>query len=204
MTDEHEPDFVAAREFAVQTLKADIAAGRFSAQWGGALRAWEMRCWTEQVELKGEHRILAWGWDESRVRTLIDEASAGSAEAHQAVCEIIAEHIKDEISLPLFLRDFLLDILSGKRTKPERKKGWNPSDRYGRDSSICLVVARLTHEGGLNRTRDPKRTNKPSACSIVAEVLAELGVQRISERAVEEITKPSQPPRRDRLAEFML
>jgi hypothetical protein len=192
MTDD---DLKEAREFVADQFRIDIKAGRFSAHYASQLRAWEMRCWAEQFE-HDEERQDAWssGWDESRVRTLIDEASAGSAESHQAVCEIIAEHIKYETPPPSFLRDFLLDLLSGKRTKPKnRKKGWNPSDRYGRDECIWSVVRQLIQGGGLNRTRDPKRTNRPSACSIVAEVLAELGVPRISERAIEEITRS--PPR---------
>jgi hypothetical protein len=61
-----------------------------------------------------------------------------------------------------------------------------------RDFSLIFVINALVVDYGLDATRNKTRTTRPSACSIVAEALAETG-HAISEEAIEAVWS-SRPP----------
>ena len=184
-------DVEAAKEWARHSLRRDMAGGWFLPDGGHRRRVWEMTGWAEDVEVKENPNggfTLRHFWDEGKIRALIEDADKGDADAHQAVCEIIADYIKTKTPAPSILRGFMLELLSGARSKPAPTRGWDKVASYSRDACIQLVVNHLMYRGGFSRTRNPA-TDAPSACSIVADVLGELGIS-LSEKSVAKITTP--------------
>jgi hypothetical protein len=74
------------------------------------------------------------------------------------------------------------------RARPKLKPGRKPEDNFLRDCLIRMAVAALV-ELGLRPTRNREQRDRPSACSIVRDALAQAGVH-LTEAAVEKIWKP--------------
>ena len=121
---------------------------------------------------------------------IIAQAKAGDPLAIAAVEKAVAAFVAIDEPLPEPLKRFFFDsMVSG--NKPKRKPGKSPQDHHARNQWIALAV-RVAMSYGFDRTRN--RAHKyPSACSIVQETLASLGVH-MTERNVETITEdmPSQ------------
>jgi hypothetical protein len=116
--------------------------------------------------------------DKGVAKKLIEDALMGDADAHQAVCYIIVDYIDREKPLPKFLHNYLAAVLEHQTSRwpaATNGRGWDPVDRNVRDQIIRYAVGELVRVYSLGRTRNPA-TDKPSACSIVAKVLGELGV----------------------------
>jgi hypothetical protein len=90
-------------------------------------------------------------------------------------------------------RDLHTIIAGGTKTggsrQPARKRG-RPNSAVPRHMQIASAVAMLVEDAGLKPTRSHlvRRLRSPSACSIVAAALEQLGEHR-SERTVEDIWK---------------
>jgi hypothetical protein len=68
------------------------------------------------------------------------------------------------------------------------KRGPSKADRFARNAWIKLAVnAAMAY--GLDRTRNNASSNRPCACSVVKEVLDELRLGHLTERALEDISK---------------
>ena len=117
---------------------------------------------------------------------LIEAAEAGDPVAIEAVHQAIIWFVRNDEPLPEQLRAYLIELLL---LHPGRKKKrGRHHDNYLRDSLINLAV-KAAMDCGLSRTRNDA-TDGPSACSVVAEVLAENGVH-MDESNVERITRPA-------------
>jgi hypothetical protein len=180
MTDE--PNIEAATQW-TRTL-IGITQG-FSAARGHKLRALCMLTNAMARNRKPGDPIF----DEGRAKSLIKE-SARDADAYLVVCKIIRALLEKGQPLPAYLRDFLFNVLDGKKARLKPTKGWDQSANYARNFYIQLLVCELVNYFGLNRTRNPA-TDRPSACSLVAEIFSELSAP-LSEKTVAEITRDEQ------------
>jgi hypothetical protein len=116
---------------------------------------------------------------------VIKAARAGDSDARAALHDAIAWMIREKEQLPDPLRDYLLELLSVD-TGP-RKRGPQPHQHHLRDGLIAHAV-RAVMDHGYDHRRN-RATKTPSACSIVAEVLAEMGVH-MTEKNVEKVSRP--------------
>ena len=119
----------------------------------------------------------------------VEAAEAGDPLATEAVHQAIAWYVREGEPLPESLRAYLIELLLLKPPIRKQKKG-RQHDNYLRDSLIRMAVLAAVTDYGLNRTRN-ESVDEPSACSLVAEVLAENGVN-MGEANVERITRPNQ------------
>ena len=120
---------------------------------------------------------------------LIEAAEAGDPVATEAVHQAIIWFVRNDEPLTEQLREYLIELLL---LRPGRKqKRGRHHDNYLRDDRIKFAV-KAAMDCGLGHTRNDA-TDGPSACSVVAEVLAENGVH-MDESNVERITRPSRKP----------
>jgi hypothetical protein len=117
--------------------------------------------------------------------SLVESAEEGDPVAKEAVHNAIAWFVTEGECVPEILRNYLLELLLLQKSGP-KKKGRH-HDNYLRDSIIARAV-KAAMEYGIDRTRNGAG-KEASACSIVADVLAENGVNmseanvaRISDR----------------------
>ena len=127
-------------------------------------------------------------FDPTKAEPIINAAAAGDQLARKAVHTAAKWFVENGEPLPDVLRRYVVDLLLVTRGGPGRR-GRKPHQNFLRDYLIRHAV-RAVCEYGFAETRNPA-TSTPSACSIVAEVLAENGVH-MTERNVEEIVSPSQ------------
>jgi hypothetical protein len=191
------PNISAALQFAKERLKINIGAGAFGAEMGHTKRIWDLRhlaysnCFREGCDpdhlVPEDFRIVP---NEEFIEKMVGWARDGDQDSHRIVCEVLRHLIEDgEPPLPRCLREYLIEFLKAEFDAPDESgPGWDPAGRYARDHCIRLVVEELVAAHGLSRTRNPA-TAKPSACSIVSDVLGELGMS-ISEKTIAAITKP--------------
>ena len=85
------------------------------------------------------------------------------------------------------MRRYLYWLVSKKNPAPTREGG-RPTNTV-RDFMLVSMVARISQHRGIKptRQRDSRKDRPRSGCDIVAQVLGELGVINLSERAVEKI-----------------
>lgn len=121
--------------------------------------------------------------DEIGTALVIAEAKAGDGIAHEALRNV-ARHLTDSGDpLPLPLQRYLLN---SEITPPKSTTSTHPMGIIYRDDVIYRSVLAAKAEG-LPSTRNRKaKHNRPSACSLVAEVLGLYRMQ-MSEAAVESI-----------------
>jgi hypothetical protein len=105
---------------------------------------------------------------------LVEAAEDGYPIAIEAVHQAIAWFIKEGEPVPEILRNYLLELLLLQNPGRKRKRGRH-HENYLRDSLIKLAV-KAAMGYGLHPTRN-EATDAPSACSVVAEVLAENGAK---------------------------
>jgi hypothetical protein len=104
----------------------------------------------------------------------------------EAMDHAIAWYVRESEPVPEILRPYLFEVLLLHRSSRKQKRGSHHKN-YLRDDLIRLAV-KTVGGYGLDRTRNAA-TAAPSACSVVAEVLAENGVH-MGEDNVERITRP--------------
>ena len=114
---------------------------------------------------------------------VIDLAHAGWDEADLALRELIMEFTNRGEALPAFLVTYTAEVLTGRVAAWPR--GPKPTAHIIQDPAICLLVSELIERFHLKPRRTSKR--RPSACSVAAQALAEAGLHRGGEKAIEAV-----------------
>jgi hypothetical protein len=107
-------------------------------------------------------------------------------EADEALRRLAAEFLKRGETIPKALQDYIVEVLCA--PLPPSKFVTLRGGRAVRDLSIASTVETIAREFGLKPTRNRASRAHVSACSIVAEVLAELKIN-LSEDGVENAWK---------------
>ena len=107
-------------------------------------------------------------------------------EADEALRRLAAEFLKRGETMPKALQDYIVEVLCA--PLPPSKFVTLRGGRAVRDLSIASTVEAIAREFGLKPTRNRASRAHASACSIVAEVLAELKIN-LSEDGVENAWK---------------
>ena len=115
---------------------------------------------------------------------LIDFARAGWDDADTVLREVIVEYHHRGEMLPPFLATYASGIISGRVRGPDGPK---PATHFVADLVIVMIMADLIGRFSLKPTRYSRR--RPSAASITAQALAEAGLSRGSEAAIEKVWK---------------
>jgi hypothetical protein len=115
---------------------------------------------------------------------LIDFARAGWDDAHLTLTQMITEYLHRGETLPPFLATYNAEVLNRRVSGPVGPK---PATQFVADLVICMLMAELITRFGLKPTRYSKR--RPSAASITAQALAEAGLHRGAESAIEKVWK---------------
>jgi hypothetical protein len=133
---------------------------------------------------KGDHpRIGFCVW----LRDSIMFARGGKMpEADEALRRLAAEFLKRGETMPKALRDYIVEVLCA--PLPPSKFTTLRGGRASRDHSIASTVQTIAREFGLKPSRNRASRAHVSACSIVAEVLADLKIN-LSEDSVENAWK---------------
>jgi hypothetical protein len=115
---------------------------------------------------------------------LIDFADAGWDDAHLALTQMITEYLHRGEKMPPFLATYAARVLNRRAPGPVGPK---PATHFVADLVICMLMAELITRFSLKPTRYSKR--RPSAASITAQALAEAGLHRGTEAAIEKVWK---------------
>ena len=122
----------------------------------------------------------------SQMIEICNAARAGSADAEIALYELHVAFEDRGEQPPMLLRAFMIELADPKRLRPHRQKGKHKADHYFQDVIITAIIIELIAKHGLHPTRR-KLSDRPSACSVVAAALAERGIHRGGEKAIEKI-----------------
>ena len=107
-------------------------------------------------------------------------------EADEALRRLAAEFLKRGETMPKALQDYIVEVLCA--PLPPSKFVTLRGGRALRDLNIASTVEKIAQEFGLRPTRNRASHAHVSACSIVAEVLADLKIN-LSEDGVEHAWK---------------
>jgi hypothetical protein len=107
-------------------------------------------------------------------------------EADEALRRLAAEFLKRGETMPKALQDYIVEVLCA--PLPSSKFTTLRRGRTSRDLSIATTVKEIAREFGVKPTRNRASRAHVSACSIVAEVLADLKIN-LSEAGVEHAWK---------------
>jgi hypothetical protein len=118
--------------------------------------------------------------------TIIDCARAGWDDADLVLRDLILEYTNRGEPLPAFLATYNAEIVTG-RIIP-RPRGRKRAANLLQDISIVTLVLELIERFGLKPTRyQAGSKRRPSACSVAAGAMAESGLHRGDERAIQQI-----------------
>jgi hypothetical protein len=174
-----------ARYLARQRLEAEPLTLSASIKVDRADRESLTKNYYEWAHRKDDHpRFSMW------LRDAITFARGGKMpEADEALRRLAAEFLKRGETMPKALQDYIVEVLCA--SLPPSKFVTMRGGRAARDLSIASTVETIAREFGLKPTRNrASRASRAhaSACSIVAEVLAELKIN-LSEDGVENAWK---------------
>jgi hypothetical protein len=118
-------------------------------------------------------------------------ARAGWDDADRAMREMIAEFAERQEQMPVALRAYSIELILPNRPMPATPRGRKKASQVLQDIAIVWMIIELVEQFGLKPTR--RQTRQPSACAVVAEALAEAGIHRGGERAVEKVWQRNSP-----------
>lgn len=128
-------------------------------------------------------------YDDDKGERLIAKAVSGDQVAHNVLGRIAARFIESGCVMPMRLRAYIAETLFLQFKKaPQPRRGQDPYANHLRDIDIARAVREVV-KLGFNPTRN-RATETESACSIVAQALANLGIHR-SVPAIEKIWNAS-------------
>jgi hypothetical protein len=110
---------------------------------------------------------------------------SGDHDARIALHTALAQLMAMNEPIPQVLRPYLLELLHVGRTVPG-KRGVSPHNDAARNAWICKAVEAVMPYGFIATRSEGTDRDKPSACSIVCEELAAVGVC-LEERTVNDI-----------------
>jgi hypothetical protein len=128
-------------------------------------------------------------FDPKGVAGAIRLAKSGDPEARRGIHLAIIGYVKIGEPIPKPLQEYLVELLCRQNTPG--KRGRVPNKNYLRNACIKQAVrAAMDYRVDRTRNREPgAKSNASSACSIVADILRDMGIH-MTERTVEEISKP--------------
>jgi hypothetical protein len=177
-------DAQAARESVRELFKRATAALPATAVTSACPGGWPApgRSWVRRHELEQQFKNGQIGYAD-----LIKSARAGDLDADDALRDRLMGYLVKlpENKLPAALRDWAMRTVFKRQVggRREGKKGRKPSTN--RDLLICMMVQHAVTTFELPATKN-RESKGPAACSIVAEVVCELGLN-IREAAVAKI-----------------
>jgi hypothetical protein len=145
-------------------------------------RSWAIVSWTdpEPRHSPKDEFYAAVGF----IHCLLDPDPEKSGEDRQAADNFLG-------AFAPIVREVILPALCKGLPAPQPTKGRPSGSFMLRDRRIVTVVEHIHQKYGFDRTRNPAEQEKdfprPSACSIVAEALKKLGVERLKESHVNAI-----------------
>jgi hypothetical protein len=117
---------------------------------------------------------------------IIDAAYLGWRDGRDALDSLIFDLTNAHQPLPSFLADYNARRLKG--TLPPRLRGRQRSSNILQDIFIVTVIMELIERFDMQPTRrQTGRKREPSHCSIVSKAMAEAGLHRGGERAIEAV-----------------
>jgi hypothetical protein len=173
-----------ARYLARQRLEAEPLTLSAGIKLERADRESLSKCYYEFAHRKDDHPRIGFSvWLQDAIRF----ARGGKMpEADEALRRLAAEFLKRGETMPKALQDYIVEVLCA--PLPPSKFTTLRRGRTSRDHSIASTVETIAREFGLRPTRNSASRAHVSACSIVAEVLADLKIN-LSEAGVEHAWK---------------
>jgi hypothetical protein len=124
---------------------------------------------------------------------LVDLADAGWSDADLSLRELIAE-VSAHGPLPPVLAAYNIKIINPQGLRAARTRGRKKATNFLADLAIVVVVLMLVEKFGLRPTRfQPAKSRRPSACSIVADVMTDANLHRGGETALQEVWRRLSP-----------
>jgi hypothetical protein len=122
--------------------------------------------------------------------SVVDAAWVGCNDADLALRELAAEMLDCKEQLPAVLAAYTIKLLH----PSPRLRGQKKATNLLQDITIATLIMVLIEQFGLKPTRSQiGRKQRPSACSVVADVMAEAGLHRGTEGAVQQIWRHYSP-----------
>jgi len=118
-----------------------------------------------------------------RAARIVEYAVLGSIQADQVLRELIAEKTERNEPLGAVLGAYNIRLMNPPDVR--HRRGKSQVDNLVADIVIATLVLQLKERFSLNPTRF--KAWHASGCSIVAEVLAEMGLHRGDEKAIQEV-----------------
>jgi hypothetical protein len=113
---------------------------------------------------------------------IVDCARAGWNDADAALRQLILDFANRGEALPAFLATYAAEIVAGRTARAPA--GRAPVAYFVQDMFIVILIAELVARFGLKATRNVTARRHPSAASIVADAMAEAGLHRGAEKAI--------------------
>jgi hypothetical protein len=130
-------------------------------------------------------------WHPRNAARIIDLALAGAEDADQALRELIAEHQASGLPLDSALGTY--SNIINERIIAHRMPMGRPRENFLANFVIIVLLIELQRRYSLP-LRQSSTSRRPSASSIVSEVLTEQGASRGSEEAIKKIWRTYGPP----------
>ena len=124
-------------------------------------------------------------FDPDAAKGIVEAAKAGDHDARAALHLAIAWMLRERAELPDPLRQYLIDLLV--TAGGPHKRGRRAHEHHVRNSVIALAVKAVMGHGFDHRRN--QATDGPSACSIVAEALADVGIY-MTEANIGKLSRP--------------
>jgi hypothetical protein len=130
-------------------------------------------------------------WHPRNAARVLRLALHGAEDAHAALADLIAERTERDEPLGPTLATYANILANDGRPKPRRPEGRQRGNFLANFVIVVLLIDMKRRLGLPLRTMSLRR---PSLCSIVAQVLAELGLSRGGEEAIWKIWAAYGPP----------
>lgn len=124
-------------------------------------------------------RVSVWTLSE-----VIHWAYEGVDEAHLVLGEIAVDHVERGEPVPNILKGYVVEQY---HSRTAGRPGRDRAKFFAQDICIAMLVLWLTELLPLRATRSGRSSARPSACSVMAEALSEVGIHRGGEGAVQKI-----------------
>lgn len=128
---------------------------------------------------------------------IVKAANAGWDEADIALRELISEYAQRHEPPPAALAAYLISYSNPNYVRPTRSRGQKKASNIVRDIVFVTLIVELIERFPASELKPTRfqlgRKRQHSACSIVASVLAEAGLYRKGEEAIQKIWKRYSP-----------
>lgn len=117
----------------------------------------------------------------ANLMTVVEFAKGGWGLADEVLREVILEHLNSGVAMPTYLAAYNMDIAAG--NLPQKRPARQRENNFLRDCRIAIAILLVMEKCNMRSTRNPTTQKRPSACSVVTEVLNARGIN-VTEAAV--------------------